>query len=80
MTGTLPWDQTLSLRRISAAPVAHSLAVMSFVGSGVFYATSCGRSEGVSRLSLSNERGVSVCAWEGAPWDAVYVVPHCPGS
>ena len=81
MTGTLPWDQTLTSPQTDlSGPVAHALVVMSFVGSGVFYATSCGRSEGVSRLSLSNERGVSVCAWEGAPWDAVYVVPHCPGS
>jgi hypothetical protein len=53
MTGTLPWDQTLtSLQTDLSGPVAHSLAVMSFVGSGVFYATSGGRSAGVSRLSL----------------------------
>jgi hypothetical protein len=35
-----------------SGPVAHALVVMSFVGSGVFYATSGGRSAGVSRLSL----------------------------
>jgi hypothetical protein len=53
MTGTLPYDQTLTSPQTDlSGPVAHALVVMSFVGSGVFYATSGGRSAGVSRLSL----------------------------
>jgi hypothetical protein len=51
--GDAALDQTLtSLQTDLSGPVAHALVVMSFVGSGVFYATSGGRSAGVSRLSL----------------------------
>jgi hypothetical protein len=85
MTGTLPYDQTLTSPQTDlSGPVAHALVVMSFVGVRRSL-RDLGRTQRgcqppfVVRRRRS-ERGVSACVGEGAPWDAVYVVPHCPGS
>jgi type IV secretory pathway VirB2 component (pilin) len=76
MTGTLPWDQTLtSLQTDLSGPVAHALVVMSFVGSGVLYATSGGHSAGVSRLAAA---GLGGSAALGAIQLMSYLFPYSP--
>ena len=76
MTGTLPWDQTLtSLQTDLSGPVAHALVVMSFVGSGVLYATSGGHSAGVSRLAAA---GLGGSAALGAIQLMSYLFPYAP--
>jgi type IV secretory pathway VirB2 component (pilin) len=76
MTGTLPWDQTLtSLQTDLTGPVAHALVVMSFVGSGVLYATSGGHSAGVSRLAAA---GLGGSAALGAIQLMSYLFPYSP--
>jgi type IV secretory pathway VirB2 component (pilin) len=75
-TGTLPWDQTLtSLQTDLSGPVAHALVVMSFVGSGVLYATSGGHSAGVSRLAAA---GLGGSAALGAIQLMSYLFPYSP--
>lgn len=76
MMRTLPWDQTLtSLQTDFSGPVAHALVVMSFVGSGVLYATSGGHSAGVSRLAAA---GLGGSAALGAIQLMSYLFPYSP--
>ncbi len=76
MTSTFPWDQTLiTLQNDLTGPVAHALVVMSFVGSGVLYATGSGHSQGVSRLAAA---GLGGSAALGAVQLMGYLFPYSP--
>lgn len=74
--GDAALDQTLtSLQTDLSGPVAHALVVMSFVGSGVLYATSGGHSAGVSRLAAA---GLGGSAALGAIQLMSYLFPYSP--